>query len=67
MTTILVVKDKSFVVIDRCNYKPCSLGQVAKNKQSQKTPCGMYNHTTCSHIPLAIVEIFHPLTSYRTM
>jgi hypothetical protein len=35
--TILVAKDKNFVVMDTCNYKPCRhLGQVAKNNQSQK-------------------------------
>jgi hypothetical protein len=45
MTAILVAKDKILVAIDTCDYNPCShFGQVAKDNQSQKNPCGMYNH-----------------------
>jgi hypothetical protein len=67
MTTILVAKNNNLVVTDTCNYKPCScFGQVAKDKQSCKTPCGMYNHPN-SHILVATVGIFHLLTSHRTM
>jgi len=35
------VKDKILVVLNMCNYKPCScFGQVAKYNQLQKTRCG---------------------------
>jgi hypothetical protein len=67
MTTILVAKDKILVIMDTCNYKPYShLQQVAKDNQSQKTPCGMYSHL-CNCISLATTTIFHPLTSDRIM
>jgi hypothetical protein len=32
MTTILVAKEKNLVIMDTCDYKPCShFGQVAKD------------------------------------
>jgi len=63
----LVAKDKFFVIMDTCDYKHCNCpGQVAKDNQSQKTPCGMYN---CPHswISIVTIRIFHPLTSRKTM
>jgi hypothetical protein len=67
MTIILVAKDKILVVTNTCDYKPCSrLGQVAKDNQLQKTPCGIYN-CPCSWISFATIKIFHPLTSHKIM
>ncbi len=63
----LIAKNKTLVIMDTCDYKPCShLGQVAKNNQLQKTPHGMYSHIS-SHISLVIAKIFHSLTSHKTM
>jgi hypothetical protein len=67
MIIVLVTKNKILVVTYTCNYKPYShFGQVAKDSQSQKTPCGMYSHPY-SRISLTTAWIFHPLTSGRTM
>jgi hypothetical protein len=55
---ILVTKDKILVVMNTCDYKPCScLGQMTKDNWSQKTPYGMYNHPY-SHILPTIARIF---------
>jgi hypothetical protein len=67
MSIILVAKNKILVLMDTCNHKPCShFRQVAKNNQLQKTPRGMYSHTS-SCISFTITGIFHPLISHRTM
>jgi hypothetical protein len=64
---MLIAKNKILVIMDTCDYKPCShLRQVAKENQSQKIPCGMYNHTS-SRISLVVARIFHLLTSCRIM
>jgi hypothetical protein len=67
MTTILIAKDKILIVMNTCDYKPCScFEQVAKDNQSQKVSCVMYNHTY-SCISLVTTWIFHPLTNHRTV
>jgi len=54
MTIILVAKEKEKVIMDTCDYKPYScLQQVVKDNKSQKTPHGMYSHTS-NHISLVI-------------
>ncbi len=65
--TILIAKDKILIATNICDYKPyIHLGQVAKDNQLQKTPCGMYSHINIC-ILLVITKSFHPLTSCRTM
>ncbi len=67
MTIILVAKDKILVIMDTCDYKPCSpLGQVAKDNQLQKMSHSMCSDTD-SCISLATAWTFHPLVSHRTM
>jgi len=63
MIIILITNKIILIVTHTCNYKPYShLGQVAKHKQSHKTPHGMYSQTS-SRISLVTTKIFHPWTS----